>query len=440
MGVALCSTDDAFYPNTNHQTRPATLATATAATATTTTLSTLSSPESSFASASSIRPESSMSTPSASSGTIEPEPGFPVMDLRLVALSLRWTCETNRRLRETSRLSPSTHDRDYQDSFVAKTVQTATAGGPGDPLGVQRGGNMVHVHPSQQWQPPIRSRTSSRNHHTVARGPSGRLVYVESDNTKLTLFHAKSPRTASGKKQRRGAARWGPDLHLYLQHLTRLLNVQDDPLVMGLAILYLDRACSVETPRSDGTKPCPYVSPRTVHRLILTSLLIATRAVSPTPVDTASLEASLGIPKEQLDQMEYWMEVALGDAGLYVTQDQLRDFFHKWERRWTNSGKGASKIRSKTTQTASHEPERQQTTSKRNLIRPVGANGSSDVNTAVPPPNGVVQSTMVAVAVVEGVPAAPLMQPHRRTTQPSVTLLCRVGRLKKRNLIERKNR
>uniref|UniRef100_A0A7S1D8H2 Cyclin N-terminal domain-containing protein n=1 Tax=Cyclophora tenuis TaxID=216820 RepID=A0A7S1D8H2_CYCTE len=239
-----------------------------------------------------------------SSTTLVHPPEFPPMDLEHVALALRWTCEMNRRLQDTASLESSIHDQQHPESSIA---------GLRDPVGMQRGGTMVHVHPSQQWQPPI----------GVTRNSKG--------EEQLTLFHAKSPRRS--KRVRRGVSRWGPELHLYLKHVTSVLQVEENPLVMALAILYMDRASSVETPRSNGAAPCPFVSPRTVHRLMLVSLIIAAKAVKPN-VDITSLQESLGIPKEQLEEMETWMRQALGDAGLYVVPSQLEEFFQTWQRTW----------------------------------------------------------------------------------------------------------
>ena len=218
------------------------------------------------------------------------------MELNDVSLSLRYTCEMNRRLLAAAKIQASIHDS--APEINRSDLHPAVS--------MQRGGQMVHVHPSQQWEPPIR--TSSE----------------ESED--LTPFHAQIPR-----ETRTGVNRWGPDLLLYLQHLTTILNIQEDPLVLQLAILYLDRACSVETPRSHGEEKCPFLVPRTVHRLLLTSLLIATNAVHPTH-DVSSPLSLLGIPIHQLDQMQDYMRQSLGDMGVYVSQNQLSEFNETWEQ------------------------------------------------------------------------------------------------------------
>ncbi len=101
-----------------------------------------------------------------------------------------------------------------------------------------------------------------------------------------------------------------------------------------MAILYLDRACSVETPRSNGILPTPFCTPRTVHRLCLVAMLIATQAIKggTTAIHYYPRLQALGIPLSQLLQMESWMRGALGDPGLFVTSEQLISWRRIWEK------------------------------------------------------------------------------------------------------------
>ena len=243
----------------------------------------------------------------------------------------------------------------------------------------------VNVHPSRTWQPPIEAF-------------SGRDLEEE----ELTLFHAKIPRTRaesteieidteseteseteteteSGETteeipledhEDRGADYWGPDLLPYLEHIAEILhmdgidNGSDDSndnsndksstgVELLLAMIYLDRACSVETPRSNGVPPCPFCGPRTVHRLGLAALVVAKRAMnvnvnvnsSSNPSSAyeygererdeermlSKLSTSLGIPNLQLQQMVEWMVGALGDDGLYVGLEDMRTWSRIWE-------------------------------------------------------------------------------------------------------------
>ena len=248
------------------------------------------------------------------------------MNLEHVSLSLRLTCEMNRRLLQGIRSNNdflAVHNNNNNNGHV--DVHNAN-----NPL-LQRGGgddnsyHPVHVHPSQSWQPPIKS-------------------HSEEEQDVLTIFHAKSPRN---KSSRRGAARWGPELLPYLQFLVedvlKLSENNQRSLIIALSLLYLDRACSVETPRSNTGQqeqqqylPCPYLQPRTVHRLVLISLLTAARTVVGNDiVAPTEIEKLLGIPSSQLEQMECKFQNALGDLGLFVDPYQLFQWMKQWQHKFT---------------------------------------------------------------------------------------------------------
>jgi hypothetical protein len=226
------------------------------------------------------------------------------MNLEHVSLSLRLTCEMNRRLLQGIRSN---------DNLVRNHANTHY----NNPL-LQRGGgeyddshHPVHVHPSQSWQPPIKS-------------------HSEGDQEVLTMFHQKSPREE--KASRRGVARWGPELLPYLHYLVEdvlKLPHTNRSLILVLTLVYLDRACSVETSRTGGSSPCPFLQPRTVHRLVFISLLTAARAVG--EINTFGVEESLGISSSRLDQMETQFQHALGDLGLYVDPLQLKQWMMQWQ-------------------------------------------------------------------------------------------------------------
>lgn len=238
----------------------------------------------------------------------------------------------------------------------------------------------VNVHPSRAWEPSIRA-FSGRNF----------------EDEELTLFHAKVPRSRSppgeadesesggaesseqahtglsdgeAEPKEGGALYWGPDLLPYLEHiLYELLGVDKEgsEIILVLAMIYLDRACSIETPRTAhyqrngvgggvAVPPCPFCAPRTVHRLSLSALVIAVKALRRTAsaasmVSSSSsslsssqqphidsdafvlekLSGSLGIPLLQLQQMVEWMLLSLGDDGLYVSMEELRAWSRSWE-------------------------------------------------------------------------------------------------------------
>lgn len=205
----------------------------------------------------------------------------------------------------------------------------------------------VNVHPTRSWQPPIQERP---------------LSAVQEEE--LTIFHARTPRespsdlaatggspTATSSSPKggdgggneaaggcrpgpRGVSHWGPDLLPFLERVVDLLDVGDGLVEVPLAMIYMDRAVSVETARSSGVPACPYCTPRTVHRLSLAALLAAVQAVRGEEQMGEAfdrLSPSLGIPRDQLKQMVDWMRAALGDAGLVVTVAQMREWSRSWE-------------------------------------------------------------------------------------------------------------
>ena len=225
----------------------------------------------------------------------------PRILLKHMSLALRVTSEWNRRL-----LNGVNHFKFWQRK------ENSSRGQPTDENHFP-----INVHPSRPWHPPIP------------------VSSTQSHDDELTLFHAKTPRSSSGEdKALVGVARWGPELLPYLEHIVDLLGISADGVEIPLAMIYLDRACSVETQRSNGVPPCPFCIPRTVHRLSLASMLLATQAVKGISEEemTSLYEkiSSLGIPGTQLEQMVEWMRGALGDAGLAVTIPQM----HEWGRHW----------------------------------------------------------------------------------------------------------
>jgi hypothetical protein len=232
----------------------------------------------------------------------------PKIHLKHMAMALRLTSEWNRRLLNgIKRVRLWGQKKQPQQQQQQKQQHHPQQG---------YGSHPVNVHPSRSWHPPIRE--------------------AQPEEEELTLFHAKAPRgsSSSQKKQRRGVARWGPELLPYLEHVVDLLGIHTDGAVeIPLAMIYLDRACSVETPRSNGVPPCPFCTPRTVHRLSVVALLLATQAVHGDESMSdhyEKLQESLGISSAQLRQMVDWMRGALGNAGLYVNVGQMKDWSQTW--------------------------------------------------------------------------------------------------------------
>ena len=218
----------------------------------------------------------------------------------------------------------------------------------------------VNVHPSRTWQPPIQP-------------SSGRLL----EDEELSLFHAKIPHprrssTSSSseivdddnddndekeeEQQEEEVTKkhddelydendiryWGPDILPYLEYICDKLGIDKNGIEVSLAMIYMDRACSVETSRSNGVPACPFCTPRTVHRLSLAAFVISLQAVRGQAGGGGGgggeqhqqqleqqyqqlqlLSVSLGIPLLQLEQMVEWMHSALGDSGLFVTMEEM---------------------------------------------------------------------------------------------------------------------
>jgi len=286
------------------------------------------------------------------------------IDLKQVTKVLLHTSETNRKMHQ----GVSHWERNKRSRLATATPTSSLSPYSRPPQGRHQHpygmyGNLpVNVHPSRTWQPSIREF-------------SGRTF----EDEELTLFHAKIPRSRSsssgeagdavsdtemGENDDRtdtersydenaaeqlgaGASYWGPDLLPYLEHILHdLLGVDEEgsEMLLVLTMIYLDRACSVETPRTNqhgvgAVPPCPFCAPRTVHRLSLSALVVATKAFRQThhrggdddAAVLSKLSRSLGIPLVQLRQMVEWMVLALGDDGLYVDSAELRAWSRSWD-------------------------------------------------------------------------------------------------------------
>ena len=170
---------------------------------------------------------------------------------------------------------------------------------------------------------------------------------IDSPQEELTVFHQARPREMGGK---RGVLRWGPDLSVYLEELYKALECSS-PMCLVYALIYLDRACSVETRRvgsgvNDEILKCPYLTPRTVHRLVLTAMVMAAKATDPeTIIKSNALGCdqyvssskryaerlkAFGVNEKILATMEAKMLAALGEEGTYVQEYQLRECYRIW--------------------------------------------------------------------------------------------------------------
>jgi hypothetical protein len=236
----------------------------------------------------------------------------PKILLKHMSMALRLTSEWNRRLFA----GVNRRLRFFGKRDIIRNEGQATDSQAQQPQQPQQnyGSQPVNINPARSWAPPIKEG-------------------LHQEDEELTLFHAKTRRESPSDEVLRGVARWGPELLPYLEHVAKLLGISNNGVEIPLAMIYLDRACSVETIRSNGCPPCPFCMPRAVHRLSLVALLLATQAVNGSktiPEYIQDLE-SLGIPSNQLEDMADWMQSALGDDGLFVTVGQMKIWSQTWD-------------------------------------------------------------------------------------------------------------
>jgi len=269
----------------------------------------------------------------AHANSVTPVPSNPddwildILSYSTIASALRFTCEMNRQLNCASRASSSLF-RETMNRFLLSSS-------------LQEDDNDEESSSSSSYEP-----TKSED---------------ENEEEELTLFHQGKANANTDKKKNEehliGVRRWGPDLTLYLTELHKAL--ESSPLSLAYALIYLDRACSVETQRSRSyshyhtnhsptsiTTRCPYLTPRTVHRLLLTAMVMAAKATDPetiiksNAVGVAQYESSskkyadklkaFGVSETALAAMEAAMLAALGDERTYVSEHQLHACFRTW--------------------------------------------------------------------------------------------------------------
>jgi len=262
-----------------------------------------------------------------------------LIDVSSISLALRLTCELNRRLQSSSRNIPANTVKRSHDPWESADHSASSRvhfhGGHQDIQEAQppsyyneeeeyNGGGsyeeaMVHVHPSQTWSPPI-SRLSWQEQQ-------------QEGDPLLTVFHAKSPREGAS-----GVLRWGPDLEAFIHSLFhqcfQISSLESQSTLLTMAMIYLDRACSVETIRRSSDGGCPYLTPRTVHRLVLTAMTLAQRTLYHGTEQSSirsCIEQTFGISPTELHSMEYLMISALGDYGTDIPNEQYHQFTHQFQ-------------------------------------------------------------------------------------------------------------
>ena len=286
------------------------------------------------------------------------------MNSYTVSLALRYACEINRKLRhgtDATRAYCNSNDSNCKYLHMDLTEEndngSSTSPPQYHPTHHQQSWELQHhvqqhqsgapapVHHRQERSPPIRR-------------PDPKTESLTDGGSQLSVFHAPSPRREY-ESPLRGVERWGIDLEVYVKEICERMDCSDDvaALVLARALIYLDRACSVETERqgyhgsthwSTGcppgyapmSSPCPAILPRTVHRLILTAIVLscrATRGQAGPEYDGAYCEnfVQFGILPSSLSAMEATMRDALGMEGLYVDQHKLLHYLLTWGQTFT---------------------------------------------------------------------------------------------------------
>ena len=235
------------------------------------------------------------------SGTV-PERSFqtPSINISKMAQAIRWTSQMNRKLRaaaEGSRLLVDTNYAFQQCPQFQDSNLEPLRGGGGDCTAA------------------------------VYRIP---LFGVE--DSSASIFHTVNSWRSNDFKQ-------------YLARVVEILAPkganEQQPLAaeleLSVAMMYLDRATSLETPRASGVPPCPFATPRTAQRLVLTAMLLAVssvRCIEDMSHWYAEIETAFGIPTSDCHKMVGWMRAALGYVGIVVTPGDVREWKQQWESRF----------------------------------------------------------------------------------------------------------
>ncbi|KAL3945084.1 MAG: hypothetical protein SGBAC_000813 [Bacillariaceae sp.] len=327
-----------------------------------------------------LRGGSTMTIPETQPPQEEQEPFHPPkILLKHMSMALRLTCECNRRLiagvnrtfnffHKKNRIrNNDAHQHQQQEPPVSQQQQQQQQQQQPDQYYDQQvqqqelqlqpyGNHPVNIHPGRTWNPPIPEggpdleQESLTIFHALTPHPEEAPEIVEeiSSETAESESNEESDSSSSSSNNnnnnnnkvvtaapRRGVAYWGPELLPYLEEVTKLLQIDSNGLEIALAMIYLDRACSVDTIRTNGCPPCPFCVPRSVHRLSLVALILAKQAVNGNSGKTVQEYLQdlkpMGIPLDQLELMANWMMNALGDNGSFVTVGQMKVWSNNWE-------------------------------------------------------------------------------------------------------------
>ena len=248
----------------------------------------------------------------------------PLVDTTSVALALRHTCETNRRLRTEMFISYKT--REEEEAMLADTEQPFQST------------QLV----SSQHNPPPPPEVQSVSEEELTE---------ERLKRELTVFHSKIPDDV--------------DLFTFLETLLSAIGLGENDVVvnegsttnpmedekqiiLSLALLYLDRSTlqfdnvDPQTGQVWSPQRCPYLLPQTIHRLLLASFSLATKCIrGDKSVSNLMREAANNAMHDEkstisisdMEQMESWMINSLGlhdTANNGISHDEIGIFIRKW--------------------------------------------------------------------------------------------------------------
>lgn len=143
------------------------------------------------------------------------------------------------------------------------------------------------------------------------------------------------------------------ELKTFIRDIFQKFKCENDPYVAAITLIYLDRACSVETdrtsPNGDQFLPCPFLNTSNVHRLFLTANILALRTyrnelphslqyhdditryyAMALHTDKDSDDFIQQISEFELGNMLEWMVQSLGSEGLTIHVSEVNSFIEKW--------------------------------------------------------------------------------------------------------------
>jgi len=147
------------------------------------------------------------------------------------------------------------------------------------------------------------------------------------------------------------------DLMPYLRKLYHTFRYENDPYVVAITLVYLDRACSLETFRpvdpyqGDQSPSCPHLSAANVHKLYLAANILALRTYrNELPamlgrgafndditrhylrmIHNSGDETLKTVSEFELGNLLEWMVGSLGSEGLAVQVEEVDNFIENWK-------------------------------------------------------------------------------------------------------------